>query len=230
MRFIFNQSVYDLGVRGAYFNIRGLRNRLSDDPDVKAVVATQLASIPSDLENSSTLRGFVELHAAISPRLRKVPASPEALLTLFRAKNDIPRVNGIVDVYNAVSVASGLAVGAHDLAHVVGDIELRLTRGAERFWPLGAAEPARIRAGEYAYVDGANEILCRLEVRQVEKTKIGPETRDAFFIVQGHHGIDEALIGRTAIKLAETCQRLFGGEIEALHPQKLLAFSTPTNA
>jgi DNA/RNA-binding domain of Phe-tRNA-synthetase-like protein len=223
MRFLFDESVYRLGVRGAYFDIRGMQNRPSEDLDVKAFVSGQLALIPRDLDKSPDLRGFAELHAAVSPRLRKLSASPENLLTFFRTRGDIPRVNGIVDVYNAVSVASGLAVGAHDLAYVVGDIELRLTRGDEPFWPLGAAEPARIRAGEYAYIDNANELLCRLEVRQVEKTKIRQETRDAFFIVQGHHGIDDAFIERTAVRLAEECRRLFGGEIEALHPQRLFA-------
>jgi DNA/RNA-binding domain of Phe-tRNA-synthetase-like protein len=197
MRFVFTKSVYDLGVRGVYYNMRLMRNVQSTDSRVRAFVERQLSSVPNEMETSDTLRGFSELHAAISGRAAKLVASRIALLALFRAKKDIPRINGTVDVYNAVSVASGLAIGAHDLAHVDGDIELRLTHGGETFWPLGALNSVRVPAGEYAYVDASNEILCRLEVRQVEKTKIGLDSRDVFFIVQGHHGVDVASMQRT---------------------------------
>jgi hypothetical protein len=126
MRFIFTKEVYELGVRGAYFNIRGMCNLTCANPRVRAFVESQLPLVPHDLEGSATLRGFAELHATVSTRPNKLVAAPASLLALFRRKKDIPRVNGIVDVYNAVSLASGLAIGAHDLAQIDGDIELRL--------------------------------------------------------------------------------------------------------
>ncbi len=218
MRFVFSKSVYELGVRGVYYNIRQMRNVQSTEPSVRAFVESQLACVPDDMENSATLRGFCGLHASVSVKPDKLIAAPASLLARFRAKNDIPRVNGIVDVYNAVSLASGLAIGAHDLSQVNGDIELRLTRGSEAFWPLGASNPARVPPGEYAYVDESNEILCRLEVRQVEKTKIELGSRDVFFIVQGHHSIDSQSIARTAEMLMQACQHLFGGKVEPLYP------------
>jgi DNA/RNA-binding domain of Phe-tRNA-synthetase-like protein len=218
MRFIFTEQVYDLGVRGAYFNIRGMCNLTSTDPRVRAFVESQLLLVPHDLEGSATLQGFAELHATVSTRPDKLVAAPASLLVLFRRKKDIPRVNGIVDVYNAVSLVSGLAIGAHDLARVDGNIELRLTQGSETFWPLGASSFSRVAAGEYAYVDASNAILCRLEVRQVEKTKIILDSRDVFFIVQGHRHIDSAAIERTAEVLATACLNLFGGTIERLYP------------
>jgi DNA/RNA-binding domain of Phe-tRNA-synthetase-like protein len=218
MRFVFTKEVYDIGVRGVYYNIRQMQNVQSADSRVRDFVERQLSSVPDDLETSATLSGFSELHAGISTRAAKLVASPAALLALFRAKKDIPRINGIVDVYNAVSIASGLAIGAHDLAHVDGDIELRLTHGAETFWPLGASSLVRVPPGEYAYVDTGSEILCRLEVRQVEKTKIGLGSRDVFFIVQGHHRVEGAWIEQTAEILATACQRLFGGQVEPLYP------------
>jgi DNA/RNA-binding domain of Phe-tRNA-synthetase-like protein len=218
MRFTFDRDVYDLGVRGIYFNIRKMRNLESADLGVRTFVESQLASVPDDVESSAPLRGFAELHAAISVKPDKLVAAPASLQAAFRLKKNIPRINGIVDVYNSISVASGLAIGAHDLAHVDGDIELRLTRGLETFLPLGASNSVRVPAGEYAYVDTSNDILCRLEVRQAEKTKIGPASRDVFFIVQGHDRIDCAEITRVSALLAGTCQRFFGGEIEPLYP------------
>jgi len=218
MKFVFEQQVYDLGVRGTYFNIRQMCNLPSDDARIRAFVDDQLASVPDDMESSAPLVGFNSLHAAVSKRPDKLSASPVGLLAFFRAKRDIPRINGIVDVYNVISVSTGIAIGAHDLSHVSGDIELRLTKGDEAFWPLGSPKAAKVPAGEYSYVDSSNEILCRLEVRQVEKTKITSDSRDVFFIVQGHDSMDPALIATAGKRLSSACQALFGGQLEPLYP------------
>lgn len=218
MKFTFDDRVRALGVRGVYFTVRGMTNRASDDAEVRAFVAERLAAVPPDLESSAMLQGFAEVHAKLPKRPKKVKAASAGLLAFYRARGDLPRVNGIVDVYNAVSLATGLAVGAHDLGAVTGDIALRLTDGSEGFWPIGAPEPSRVPAGEYAYVDGANDVLCRLEVRQVEKSKITASSRDVFFIVQGHDRVDPSAIAAGAASLAEACRRLFGGAHEALYP------------
>jgi DNA/RNA-binding domain of Phe-tRNA-synthetase-like protein len=216
MKFEADPTVYQLGVRGIYFNIRGMRNRASEDSDITGFVAEELARVPTASENSDIIRGFTELHRKVSNKWKKLKPSPEMLLNYFRQRGTLPRVNGLVDVYNAISVSSCAALGAHDLSHVSGDIALRLTRGDERFWPIGSPEPGRALPGEYAYIDSSNEILCRLEVRQVEKTKVTPDTNDAFFIVQGHDQFDWSLIEDAAARLQQACTHLFGGQVEHL--------------
>jgi DNA/RNA-binding domain of Phe-tRNA-synthetase-like protein len=217
MRFRLHEAVFRLGVRGVYFNIRGMRNVDSTYPDVHQLVADQLRRVPSSLESSDIIKGFSDLHARVSTKATKLRASSESLLMYFRARQGLPRINGIVDAYNAISVRSGVAVGAHDLRAVAGDIDLRLTCGDETFWPLGAKEAAKVPAGEYAYVDSGNEILCRLEVRQVEKTKITLESTDVFFIVQAHEQVPMAVIEAAAADLQHACLGLFGGRIEPLN-------------
>src|SRR5215469_1748507 len=219
MKFFFADEVHALGVCGMYFNIRAMRNLPSDDPRVRNFVIERLRTISPDSETKLRLDAFSELHSRISGRYRKLKAAPVGLFDFFREREDIPRVNGIVDVYNAVSLSTGLAVGAHDLAHVAGDIHLRLTTGFENFWPLGAAAAARVFAGEYAYIDSANDVLCRLEVRQVEKTKITLKTESVFFIVQGHHHTDQIFITHAGTALAIACTDIFGGQIEYLYPE-----------
>jgi DNA/RNA-binding domain of Phe-tRNA-synthetase-like protein len=227
MKFIFDQPVHDLGVRGVYFNIHGMKNLPSSDPRVMNFIAAQLAAVPPDIEDTNRLRGFHELHAKVAKRTDKLLPSSAALLSYFRARHDIPRINGIVDVYNSVSIRSGLAIGAHDLMHVKGDIALRLCRGDERYWPLGALKPTRATKGEYAYIDSSNEILCRLEVRQVEKTKITAASHDVFFIVQGHRSVSASLLDETADVLVDACLNLFGGVAERLYPASEKAIAQP---
>jgi DNA/RNA-binding domain of Phe-tRNA-synthetase-like protein len=205
-------------VRGVYYNIRDMRNLPSTDPNIRAFVNDQLSSVSDDLDESTVLAGYRDLYRLVSSKPDKLTAAPASLLSYFRAKKDIPRINGIVDVYNSISLASGIAIGAHDLAHVDGDIILRLTTGSETFWPLGSSKTVRVPAGEYAYTDSGNEILCRLEVRQVEKSKVTLESRNVFFIIQGHRAVDSLVIETTAKTLAAACRQFFGGELEFLYP------------
>ncbi|OIQ10549.1 phenylalanyl-tRNA synthetase subunit beta [Moorella thermoacetica] len=110
------------------------------------------------------------------------------------------QINSLVDSYNYISLKYALALGAHDLDKVEGKIAFNLTTGKERFHPLGATGPVPVSPGEYAYMD-AREILCRLEVKQCEKTKITPETTNAFFIIQGNAATPMDYLYRAADEL-----------------------------
>ncbi len=103
----------------------------------------------------------------------------------------LPNINLIVDIYNLVSVMTKLALGAHDLDSIKGDVSLRLTNGSETFLPIGYNKNKPISRGEYAYIDDNNDVLCRMEVRQVEKTKVTESTSNCMYIVQGNENAKE---------------------------------------
>jgi DNA/RNA-binding domain of Phe-tRNA-synthetase-like protein len=187
--FFLAPEVAALGVEVATLAIGGLRNRRSD-PAFDAVFTEAIAAIAAgakaeDLPGDPVLRGFRELHDAIKRSNSRFLAAPENLLRLLLQRGSAPRVNLLVDIYNLVSMQTHLALGAHDLSKLEGDVALRLSRGGEKFHPLGIAEPTSVGPGEYGYFD-AVEVICRLEVRQAEKTKVTEETTEAFFIVQGN--------------------------------------------
>ena len=119
-------------------------------------------------------------------------ASPESNFRVLFEHNALRPINLIVDIYNFVSLKYRISAGAHDLEKIPGAVELKITRGDERFVPLGRSKLEAIPAGEYAYVDGDGEVLCRLECRQSEKTKIDPTTQNVLFILQGHAAISMA--------------------------------------
>jgi DNA/RNA-binding domain of Phe-tRNA-synthetase-like protein len=110
-----------------------------------------------------------------------------------------------------------LSLGAHDLDAVTGGISVRLTTGAERYYPVGAAEPEPVRPGEYAYIDAGGDVICRLEVRQSEKTKVTSATRDVFLIVQGNAATPPAYVRAGHDRLIALLQRFFGGEPVSLY-------------
>ena len=95
-------------------------------------------------------------------------------------------INLAVDLYNVVSLETLLTLGAHDGAKVNGNVRLKIATGKEHFLPLGSEKTERVAAGDYCYVDDTDEVLCRLDYKQTDKTKITPETTHGFFIIQGN--------------------------------------------
>ncbi len=61
-------------------------------------------------------------------------------------------------VYNIISLESKLALGAHDMDCVLGNVTLRFTDGTEKFIPIGQDIPLPVNAHEYCYCDDANEV------------------------------------------------------------------------
>ena len=209
-------EVTQLGATGAFLVVENFRNRASD-PAFEELLSETLRNVAAAPNGDDpVLQGFRQLHDAIHRSNKRFVAAPENLLRLVQQHGRMPRVNLLVDIYNLVSIKTRLALGAHDLAGITGDVELRLTLGSEPFHPLGAPEPTTVGKGEYAYIDGSGEVLCRLEVRQCEKTKVTLETTGAFFIIQGNRATPPAALRAAADELIRLTTAFCGGEARLL--------------
>jgi len=221
MKFNFSEDVKALGITGVYFVIDGMKNKKSDDYFEELSTAyyksLDIDAIRNKIETSNVLCGFRELHDAINCSGKKFVSAPENLYNFFLAHNNLPRINLIVDIYNYVSFLSELALGAHDTQFVSGNINFRLTTGTENFQPLGSPKTMSIKSGEYCYIDEANDVLCRLEVRQVEKTKVTENTTSCFYIVQGNKNTSPSFVIDVAKKLVDLTVRCCGGEVSYLY-------------
>jgi len=216
-RFHISPAVRDLGVRGAFAVLDGLDNQ-REPPGLFAWRERLVQRLRDELtadfvETDRTLAGFRALHDRIGRSNRRFPASAEALVGLFQRKGLVPAINPLVDLYNGVSLETRLSLGAHDLATIEGDITLRVTDGTERFVPLGTTSPETVPPGEYGYVDDRGEILCRLEHRQCERTKVTPETTQAFYIVQGNAATPAATIESALDRLVDLTTSHCGGRL-----------------
>jgi len=215
-------EVLALGVTGAYVAITGLSNRETDaafEQELEVALTGLRTRYAGDgfLRDDPVLAGFRELHTRVGRSNRRFVASPEALAGRFVRTGALPRVNLLVDIYNLVSLRTRLALGAHDLARIDGDVALRLTDGSEGFHPLGAPAPEPVFPGEYAYVNGANDVICRLEVLQVEKTKLGLDTTGAFYIIQGNMNTPAAAVVAALDELMSLTRHYCGGEARVLY-------------
>ncbi len=216
-----SDEVRKLGVELVTLAMGGLHNR-DTSPDFEAYQAEVFQEIRSAWAGKSPrqdaiLSGFRELHTRAGFSNRNYPASSEALLEVLLKRGALPRINLLVDIYNLVSVQTRLSLGAHDLARVAGNIHLRMTSGEEIFWPLSAPAPQKARRGAYAYIDDQDEVICFMEVRQVEKTKVGLDTTECFFIVQGNAQTAPEYLGHAAQHLAALIQRFCGGQVRLIY-------------
>jgi len=222
MEYLVQQAVLDGGVKAVFVHIEGFDNE-AEPAEWVAERSRRVAALLSiyeglDVKADPLLEGFNNLHDNFGVKRRKnLPASVN-LAKLLVKHGDVPHVNTVVDLYNIVSLESKLALGAHDLARIEGNFTLRLTDGTERFVPLGQDEPKPVAAGEYCYCDDANEVLCRLEVRQVNKTAVGPACTGAAFIVQGNEATSGEYLREWAEVLGRDVTRLCGGSYRVVEP------------
>ena len=163
-----------------------------------------------DRASDPRISGFHALHTSVGVTSTNLAPAPESLIEFVLRRGRFPRVNTIVDVYNVVSATSRLSLGLHDYRRIDGALRFGITVGSERFLPLGATEEVKVPEGEYAYMDDL-DILCRLEVRQCEKTKVTSMTKDVLLIVQGNAGTPVGLVKKETERAIELIRSFCGG-------------------
>jgi DNA/RNA-binding domain of Phe-tRNA-synthetase-like protein len=157
------------------------------DYEVAVVIAEDIRNGPSD-EASERLLADAEQaarewgleRAADDPRIAawrrafsdfgskpsRYPCSAEALLARVLKGGELPRINALVDTYNAVSLRHVIPVGGEDLDRLEGD--LRLVRAED---------------GEVVWRDDAGVTCRRWNWRQEPRTQLTERTTRAFFVV-----------------------------------------------
>jgi DNA/RNA-binding domain of Phe-tRNA-synthetase-like protein len=201
------------GVCYAVWNLSNKRRSAKFDALAMQSVQVMLSTPAECDREDSILADFRRLHQSVGANDAAIVSSPESLLNSVRRNGRLPRINLLVDIYNLISIETRLSLGAHDIKHVHGDIRLRLADGSERFVPLGSAAPQPVRKGQYCYVDDANDVLCWLDVRQCDKSKVSLDTREAFVMVQGNRATDAQYLQAAGDRLGELINRFCGGVV-----------------
>jgi DNA/RNA-binding domain of Phe-tRNA-synthetase-like protein len=123
-------------------------------------------------------------YSAFGSKPSRYLCSAEALLRRALKGEPLPRINRFVDVYNAVSLRHVLPAGGEDLDRLEGDLRLAFATGAELF---DAADPASSDAhpdpNEVVWKDPAGVTCRRWNWRQCRRTRLVPETVNAYFVL-----------------------------------------------
>lgn len=168
---------------------------------------TELASIPGIAAWRAAYKGF-------GIKQTRYRSSVERLVKNVLAGRELARVNGFVDLYNAVSLAHVLPLGADDLDKVTAPLAFRFARETDTFVDMagneeGGEEGSAPKPGEVVYADDAGKVLCRRwNWRQDARSLITSETRRAVVTLQSNGWGD---VEAAAADLVGLIDRFCGG-------------------
>jgi DNA/RNA-binding domain of Phe-tRNA-synthetase-like protein len=165
----------------------GVRNGPSDATSERILAAAERTAAVSDLERAADDPRIAAWRAAFSQfgaKPSRYPCSAEALLTRVLKGEELPRINALVDTYNAVSLRHRIPVGGEDLDALEGDLRLVRATGDEVF--EGRDEDREgPRPGEVVWRDDAGVTCRRWNWRQGRRTQLTEATTRAFFVFDG---------------------------------------------
>ncbi len=205
--------------RVALVVVEGLVIPAESPPALEAFVEETAAQAARDLAGMeladiADLQVWRQAYRAFGVKKTSYRSSVERLLKNLQRGAGLPRVNGLVDAYNAVSARYRMPIGADDLDRVKPPLAFRYARQTDTFVALGDAEstPDPPNAGEIVYAD-AEKCLCRRwNWYQDARSAVGPQTTRAVLTVQTLSD-DDAPLRKAATHLAELIAACGGGRL-----------------
>jgi DNA/RNA-binding domain of Phe-tRNA-synthetase-like protein len=115
----------------------------------------------------------------------KYLCSAEALLERTLKGNEIPGINQLTDIYNALSVRYVIPIGGEDCDHVTSNVRLSFATGQETFDTVKDGEPVLVNpdVGEAIWADSSGVTCRRWNWRQCKRTVLSHTTRNAYFLI-----------------------------------------------
>ncbi|MFJ2767074.1 B3/4 domain-containing protein [Streptomyces sp. NPDC087300] len=150
-------------------------------------------------------------YTAFGAKPSRTRNSAEALAKRALADGGLPRINVLVDLYNAISVAHLIPVGGEDLDHIKGGMRLLRAAGDEEFVTAAAGETVveHPDAGEVVWCDDEGVTCRRWNWRQGPRTRLTEESVNAIFLLEGMG--PEAGLAAAGAELAELLEKVSPG-------------------
>ncbi|MGW2832642.1 B3/B4 domain-containing protein [Streptomyces sp. NPDC001286] len=154
-----------------------------------------------------------EVYTAFGSKPSRTRNSAEALAKRALSDAGLPRVNLLVDLYNAVSVAHLIPVGGEDIDRIRGGMRLVRAAGDEDFVTVAGGEETveHPGAGEVVWRDDAGVTCRRWNWRQGPRTRLTEETVSGIFLLEGMAPLPVAELEAAGAELAELVQKFSPG-------------------
>ncbi|GAA3548586.1 B3/B4 domain-containing protein [Streptomyces osmaniensis] len=162
-----------------------------------------------------------QAYTAFGSKPSRTRNSAEALAKRALSEAGLPRINLLVDVYNAISVAHLVPVGGEDTDHIEGGMHLVRATGEEDFVTVVGGEQVieHPDAGEIVWRDEAGVTCRRWNWRQGPRTRLTEETVSGIFLLESLTPMPVADVETAAEELADLLQKFSpAAEIEIRPP------------
>jgi DNA/RNA-binding domain of Phe-tRNA-synthetase-like protein len=135
------------------------------------------------VEDLPHVAAWREAYRAFGAKPQRTRNSLESLLR--RAPSGLPRVNRLIDLYNAISVLHQVPLGGEDLVRYSGPPRLVRATGTEPFDTVadGDVVVEHPEPGEVVWRDDAGVTCRRWNWRQARRTQLGDDTATALFVL-----------------------------------------------
>ncbi|MFE2066905.1 B3/4 domain-containing protein [Streptomyces sp. NPDC059467] len=161
-------------------------------------------------------------YTAFGSKPSRTRNSAEALAKRALADGGLPRINLLVDLYNAVSVAHLIPVGGEDLGLIQGGMRLVRATGEEDFVTVAGGEESveHPDAGEIVWCDDAGVTCRRWNWRQGPRTRLTEDTTSAVFLLESLAPMPVAEVEAAGAELAELLEKFSpGARIDVRAPE-----------
>ena len=165
---------------------------ISPDARVESLVAEHVMAARSRLGSGTEaelpeVQAWRRAFAQMGFKPTQYRCASEALLRRFRKDGSIPRVHPVVDLCNAVSLATAVPVAVLDVANIAGDLEVRHASGDESYLTFAGAQE-HPDADEVIFADGARQAHARRWVnRQSGLSAARATTTEVLVVVEALH-------------------------------------------
>ncbi|KOG16680.1 B3/B4 domain-containing protein [Streptomyces viridochromogenes] len=160
-----------------------------------------------------------ETYTAFGSKPSRTRNSAEALAKRALSDAGLPRINLLVDLYNAISVAHLIPVGGEDIDRIQGGMRLLRAKGDEEFVTVTGGEKTveHPDPGEVVWCDDAGVTCRRWNWRQGPRTRLTEETTSGIFLLESLAPMPVADLETAAAELAETLAKFSPGARIEVH-------------
>ncbi|MER5362913.1 phenylalanine--tRNA ligase beta subunit-related protein [Streptomyces sp. NPDC002785] len=159
------------------------------------------------------LAAWRDTYTAFGAKPSRTRNSAEALARRALTDAGLPRINLLVDLYNAISVAHLIPVGGEDTDRINGTMRLVRSTGQEPFPTVAGGEEAveHPEPGEVVWCDDEGVTCRRWNWRQGVRTRLTEESVNAVFLLERLAPMTIGELEAAGAELAEWLEKLSPG-------------------
>lgn len=191
MKFIVEKEIFNK-VSNLYVGVvvaKGIDNSKSypviDNLLKEAMCLAEKNFLDKKVKESELIIPYREAFQKFDINPNKYQCSVEAMFNRISKGKQIPNINPLVNLNNAISLKYTLPMGTHDLSKSEKDIEMRYSKEGDIFKPMNGEETETPEKGEIVYAVGNQVRTRRWTWRQSEEGKIDSSTNYVFFPIDG---------------------------------------------
>ncbi|MET7547969.1 MULTISPECIES: B3/B4 domain-containing protein [unclassified Streptomyces] len=163
-----------------------------------------------------------DTYTAFGAKPSRTRNSAEALARRALTDAGLPRINLLVDLYNAISVAHLIPVGGEDTDRIKGAMRLVRSTGQEPFRTVTGGDEAveHPEPGEVVWCDDEGVTCRRWNWRQGVRTRLTEESVNALFLLESLAPMTIGELEAAGAELAESLEKLSpGAQISVRTPE-----------